>query len=180
MVCVWFYVFFLGRQPSSPTVVHFPEQAGILIAHLRKKAVHTKCQPCIWNKGLMEVLREISGHDRGLTLPVGKGLYDVLTANQGKRVLMVFTRSLVILFQMCFCCPVDWGDLWPWGLHPALPRDVARGSWSHCKKEFKERPDTRVERCKLESLLKWEYTLDRETNHKRLLTLGIKLRVARR
>ena len=24
------FCFFLGRQPSSPTVVHFPEQAGIL------------------------------------------------------------------------------------------------------------------------------------------------------
>ena len=46
------------------------------------------------------MLKEISGHARDLTLLVAEGLYDVLTTNQGKLILMVFAMSLVILFQM--------------------------------------------------------------------------------
>lgn len=90
------------------------------------------------------MLKEISGHARGLMLPVAEGLYDVLTTNQGKLMLSVFAVSLVILFQTCFCCQVDWRDPRPWTLclHPVLPRDVAGGSWSPRKKEFQEKPDT--------------------------------------
>lgn len=43
----------------------------------------------------MKVLKEISGHDRDLTLPVDEVLYDVLTANQGNLILMVFAVTLI-------------------------------------------------------------------------------------
>ena len=35
------FLFFLGRQPSSPTVVHFPEQAGILHSSTQEESNFT-------------------------------------------------------------------------------------------------------------------------------------------
>lgn len=43
----------------------------------------------------MKVLKEISGHDRDLTLPMDEVLYDVLTADQGNLILMVFAVTLI-------------------------------------------------------------------------------------
>lgn len=37
-LCLVFCVFFLGRQLSSATVVHFPEQAGILHSSSREES----------------------------------------------------------------------------------------------------------------------------------------------
>ena len=54
------------------------------------------------------------------------------------------------------CCWVDWGD--PQILRPppslSLGMVVARGSYSHHQKEFKDGPDTVVEQCWWKSLLK--------------------------
>lgn len=37
------------------------------------------------------------------------------------------------------CYQVNWGDPRPWGLDPAYPKDVTKGSWSPLEEEFKDR-----------------------------------------
>lgn len=56
-------VFFLGRQPSSLTVVHFPEQSGILHRSSPQKEINSHhIQPCL----KIFLLKEVSGACEGL------------------------------------------------------------------------------------------------------------------
>ena len=94
-----------GSHPSSLLSVSQTSLVFFITHLLGKKLIHTKCQSCL--KVFCRCSRKYQGHDRGQTLPVGEGLYNVLT-HHGKLLPVTFVMSLVVMFQMSFlkrnCC----------------------------------------------------------------------------
>lgn len=88
-----------GSHPSSLLSVSQTSLVFFITHLLGKKLIRTKCQSCL--KIFCRCSRKYQGHDRGQTLPVGEGLYNVLT-HHGKLLPVIFVVSLGVTFQMSF------------------------------------------------------------------------------
>ena len=94
-----------GSHPSSLLSVSQTSLVFFITHLLGKKLIRTKCQSCL--KIFCRCSRKYQEHDRGQTLPVGEGLYNVLnliTLNVGLWVdNSSFFSALGKYFKTSFC-----------------------------------------------------------------------------
>ena len=136
-----------GSRPSSLLSVSQTSLVFFITHLLRKKLIHTKCQSCL--KVFCRCSRKYQGHNRGQTLPVGEGLYNVLT-HHGKLLPVTGGNVSDVIFKtqllpnpgLCAACTARPKKPKCWGLEQ---RKV------YCKGQGKENRHLRLRKPELPS-----------------------------